>query len=390
MKNKIIRITTVPESLASLLKGQLKFMSDHFEIVGVSSFGNGRLDEVALKEGIRVVPVEMTRQITPINDLRSAWRLYKLFKKEKPLIVHSHTPKAGTLGMLAAYLARVPYRLHTIAGLPLLEATGLKRRLLDIVEKTTYALATKIYPNSLGLKDIILKYGYTSPRKLKIIGNGSSNGIDTDYFDPDLFTEDEKEGLRQSLDIKKNDFVFVFVGRLVKDKGINELVLAFEKIAEKYKNARLLLVGPFEKDLDPLLPETEEKIIAHEQIDMVGWQNDVRPYFAISDCLVFPSYREGFPNVVLQAGAMGLPSIVTDINGCNEIIKDGANGVLIPPKDADTLFMAMDSYIDIHHNRTKDPNFYRTLIRERFDHHLIWKKLLEEYQQLENNVPPLN
>src|SRR5690606_37466468 len=143
--------TTVPESIGGLLKGQLKFMSDYFEIIGISSSGNGRLDKAGKREGVRVVPIEMTRQITPFKDLKSAWQLYRLFKKEKPLIVHTHTPKAGTLGMMAAYLARVPNRLHTIAGLPLLEATGMKRLLLDNVEKLTYACATKIYPNSFGL-----------------------------------------------------------------------------------------------------------------------------------------------------------------------------------------------------------------------------------------------
>lgn len=385
MKKKIIRITTVPESLGSLLRGQLKFMSDYFEVVGVSSSGNGRLDEVGNRENIRIAPIEMTRQITPINDLKSVWQLYKFLKKEKPLIVHTHTPKAGTLGMMAAFMARVPYRLHTIAGLPLLEATGFKRKLLDTVEKITYAFATKIYPNSVGLRDIIIKHNYTSLKKLKIIGNGSSNGIDTEYFDPHLITATEKQELRQKLGIEKNDFVFIFVGRLVKDKGINELIEAFLEIGKKHKNTRLLLVGPFEKHLDPLNPETEKHIIDNKKVHMVGWQDDVRPYFAISDCLVFPSYREGFPNVVMQAGAMGLPSIVTNINGCNEIIKDGINGTIIPTKDVNSLFNAMDNYIRTSRNVGIDTKIYRNMIKERFDHYLIWKDLLAEYQRLENN-----
>lgn len=385
MKNKIIRITTVPESIGGLLKGQLKFMSEYFEVIGISSSGNGKLNIVGEREGIKVIPIEMTRQITPLKDLKSAWQLYRLFKKEKPLIVHTHTPKAGTLGMLAAYMARVPNRLHTIAGLPLLEASGMKRLLLDNVEKITYACATKIYPNSFGLNEIILKYKYTSQKKLKIIGNGSSNGIDTDFFDPKLISITEKQELRQKLGIEKNDFVFIFVGRLVKDKGINELIEAFLEIGKKHKNTRLLLVGPFEKHLDPLNPETEKHIIDNKKVHMVGWQDDVRPYFAISDCLVFPSYREGFPNVVMQAGAMGLPSIVTNINGCNEIIKDGINGTIIPTKDVNSLFNAMDNYIRTSRNVGIDTKIYRNMIKERFDHYLIWKDLLAEYQRLENN-----
>lgn len=386
MKNKIIRITTVPESMGGLLKGQLKFMSNHFEVIGISSSGNGRLYEVGDREGIKVIPIEMTRKITPLKDLKSLWQLFTLFKKEKPLIVHTHTPKAGTLGMLAAYMARVPNRLHTIAGLPLLEAQGVRRLLLDKVEKITYACATKIYPNSFGLNDIIREYKYTSPNKLEVIGNGSSNGVDTDRFDPKLFNESEKQELRQTLGIEKKDYVFIFVGRLVTDKGINELIEAFQKISDNYKNARLLLVGPFEKHLDPLLPETENNIIANKQIHMLGWQNDVRPYFAIANCLVFPSYREGFPNVVMQAGAMGLPCIVTDINGCNEIIHDGENGIIIPKKDIPALINGMEKMLKITTSDQIEASKYRNSIKERFDHRLIWSLLLKEYQIMENKI----
>ncbi len=222
MKKKLIRITTIPESLGRLLQGQLKFMADHYEVIGISSSGNDFLNQVGSAEGIKVIPIEMTRKITPIKDLIAVWQLYKVFKYEKPFIVHSHTPKAGTLGMFAAYLAKVPHRLHTIAGLPLLEATGKKRWLLDVVEKLTYKCATKIYPNSFGLKDIILKNKYTTNNKLQVIGNGSSNGIETIHCDPSLYDESEKEELRIALGIEKSDFVYIFVGRLVKDKGVDE------------------------------------------------------------------------------------------------------------------------------------------------------------------------
>src|SRR5690606_13031489 len=142
----------------------------------------------------------------------------------------------------AAYFARVPHRLHTIAGLPLLEAQGSKRILLDMVEKLTYACATKIYPNSFGLKEIIIKNKYTSKDKLKVIGDGSSNGINTSFFNPDHFSVDNKSVLKKSLGIKENEFVFIFVGRMVKDKGINELVQAFTSISSRFKNTKLLLV----------------------------------------------------------------------------------------------------------------------------------------------------
>ena len=238
---KIIRVTTVPISLEKLLQGQLKFMSQYYEMIGISSNNNGALDVVARQEGVQVIPVEMTRKITPIQDLKAVYKLYKIFKKEKPDIVHSHTPKAGTLSMLAAKLAGVPHRLHTIAGLPLLEAEGAKRTLLNVVEKFTYACATMIYPNSLGLQEIILENDFTKPEKLKIIGKGSSNGIDTSFFDPNIYKEEENLSLRKQLNINPEEKVIIFVGRLVKDKGINELISAFKALYSEHTDCKLLL-----------------------------------------------------------------------------------------------------------------------------------------------------
>ncbi|WP_235011002.1 glycosyltransferase family 4 protein [Aquimarina sp. AU119] len=380
---KIIRVTTVPISLGKLLQGQLQFMSQHYDVIGVSGKGGDTLEKVSKQEGVRVIPIEMTRKITPVQDLKAVFALYRLFKKEKPDIVHSHTPKAGTLSMLAAKLAGVPHRLHTIAGLPLLEATGAKRTLLNTVEKLTYACATKIYPNSTGLNDIIIKHKFTSPKKLKVIANGSSNGIDTSFFDPGLYSDEDNLKLSQSLGINSSDTVIVYVGRLVRDKGIHELIDAFKKLNTESTTAKLLLVGTYEKDLDPLSPETEEEINTNPNIIMVGWQDDVRPYFAISDILAFPSYREGFPNVVMQAASMGLASIVTDINGCNEIITDSNNnGKIIPVKNAEQLFENMKLLVNDDTLRTTLAANARTSITSRYERKVVWNAILEEYRQL--------
>ncbi|MBQ4819557.1 glycosyltransferase family 4 protein [Aquimarina sp. MMG016] len=381
---KIIRVTTVPRSLGGLLQGQLKFMSQHYQVIGVSSTGEGRLEEVGKKEGIEVIPIEMTRKITPVQDLKAVYKLYKLFKKEKPDIVHSHTPKAGTLSMMAAKLAGVPHRLHTIAGLPLLVAKGSKRKLLDAVEKLTYGCATMIYPNSFGLNDIIIQNKYTKPSKLKVLANGSSNGIDTSFFDPALYSEEDNLKLRNELEITPNDKVIVFVGRLVKDKGINELILAFKRLSKEHTDCKLLLVGTYEKDLDPLLPETEDEINTNPSIIFVGWQNDVRPYFAISDILAFPSYREGFPNVVMQSAAMGLASVVTDINGCNEIITEGNNGLIIPVEDAEALYISVKKLVADDKLRNDISNNARESITTRYERVYVWEQILKEYKSLLN------
>ncbi len=380
--SKIIRVTTIPKSLGGLLKGQLKFMSQYYHIIGISGEGEGRLDRVSKEEGVEVIAVEMTRKITPFRDLKAVYKLYKIFRKQKPDIVHSHTPKAGTLSMLAAKLAGVPNRLHTIAGLPLLEVTGAKRKLLDVVEKVTYRCATMIYPNSFGLKDIIIENKYTSPKKLKVIAKGSSNGIDTNYFDPALYSDQDNESLRKELNINETDKVLIYLGRLVKDKGINELVLAFKKLCEESTDVKLLLVGIFENDLDPLLPETEKEINTNPNIIFAGWQTDVRPYFAISDILAFPSYREGFPNVVMQAGAMGVASVVTDINGCNEIVSDGVNGLVIPVKNTQKLYESLKKLIDDDVLRNDIASRSRDSITSRYRNEFVWKELLKEYNSL--------
>jgi len=379
---KIIRVTTVPKSLGGLLQGQLKFMSKYYTIIGISSDGDGHLSKVSEVEEIDVIRVEMTRKITPFADLKAVIQLYKIFKAHQPEIVHSHTPKAGTLSMIAAKLAGVPHRLHTIAGLPLLVATGAKRKLLDVVEKITYSCATMIYPNSFGLEEIIIQNKYTTKDKLKVIGNGSSNGIETSHFDPALYTDEAKNALKKELSIADTDTVIVYVGRLVKDKGVNELIAAFKKLSDERSDVKLLLVGIRENHLDPLLPITEAEIDSNTNIIFAGWQNDVRPYFAISDVLAFPSYREGFPNVVMQSASMGLASIVTDINGCNEIITDGHNGKIIPVRNADALYTAIKELIDNEELREQLASNARSSITSRYERKLVWEKLLEEYRSL--------
>lgn len=380
-KPKLVRVTTVPISMDKLLHGQLKFMSSYFEVVAISSDA-AYLERVGVREGVRTYPITMSRKITPLADFLAICKLYFFLRKEKPLLVHSHTPKAGLVAMIASKLAGVPHRLHTVAGLPLLESKGLIRRLLDFVEKITYACATNVYPNSFGLQEIIVQNKFCVSSKLKVIGNGSSNGIDVGYFNPELFTKQQILSLRQQLQIGSSDFVFVFVGRLVSDKGINEMVAAFESHQTNHPYSKLLMVGDYEADLDPLLPNTLQTIQTNEAIITTGFQADVRPYLALSNALIFPSYREGFPNVVMQAGAMGLPCIVSDINGCNEIIKEGVNGVIVSVKNTDNLLLPMNEFVDnsqlFNHLQANS----RSMIVTRYNQQVIWEAIKNEYTHL--------
>ncbi|WP_029036041.1 glycosyltransferase family 4 protein [Salinimicrobium xinjiangense] len=379
MPPKLIRITTVPLSLEKLLEGQLTFMNGYFEVTAIAA-EQERLEQYGRDNGVKTFHLEMTREITPGQDLKALFKLYRYFKRTKPEIVHTHTPKAGIVGMMAAKMAGVPVRLHTVAGMPLMETTGTKRKILEQVERLTYTLATKVYPNSEGLKKIILDNNFTKPEKLKVLGEGSSNGIDTHYFNPAHFTAEQKKEIRQSMNIPSDDLVFIFVGRLVKDKGINELVQAFKKLAAETPNISLLLVGPFEQELDPITEENFQEVKTHPKIFTTGYQIDVRPYFAVADVLVFPSYREGFPNVVMQAGAMGLPSIVTDINGCNEIVRDEENGLIIPVKDQEALLLAMKKLASNTELRQKLAANSRSVITAKYERRVFWDLLLKEYR----------
>ena len=355
--------------------------------------------------GVKVIPY--TRTISPFTDLKALWLTYKYFRKEKPEIVHTHTPKAGIVGMLAAKLAGVPIRLHTVAGLPLIESTGIKREILNFVERLTSWGATSVYPNSHTLKEFMEKEELAESSKLKVIGNGSSNGIDTELFNKVKVNVMLSEAQRsRNIPKEGEDFAsyptdsstavgmtyksvtFCFVGRIVKDKGIDELLWAFNKLSQENTNAKLLLVGPEERELDPISNESIKIIENNNQIITVGWQEDVKPFLAMSDVFVFPSYREGFPNVVMQAGAMELPSIVTDINGSNEIIENGVNGLIIPVKDEVALYDKMKLLLNDKELRDKLSEPARPIIIDKFEQKFVWNELLKEYVRLldEKNI----
>lgn len=377
---KIIRTSTVASSLDVLLKGQLEFLSKHYEIVALSGMDD-HLKTVESREKVRIIGLSMQRRISPFKDLISLFRLYKTFRKEKPQVVHSITPKAGLLCMIAAYFAGVPVRVHTFTGLVFPSRTGLSQKILIFTDKILCRFATHIYPEGQGVKNDLIKFGITK-KPLKIIANGNVNGIDTAYFSRSHFSESDNAELKKKLGVSEESFVFVFVGRLVGDKGINELVGAFSQLDQT--GVKLLLVGPIETELDPLQPQTIGQIERNPNIITVGFQPDVRPYFSISDALVFPSYREGFPNVVLQAGAMELPAIVTNINGCNEIITDGENGNIIPVKDQNAIVSAMNAIRQDKAAFEKMQQNARPAIASRYEQNLVWQAIRDEYRTFEH------
>ena len=388
-KKKLIRVTTSDISLDSLIKGQLKFLSSEFEVIGVSN-NTGVLAMVGEREGIRTIEVPMHREISLFSDIKCLWLLYRLFRKEKPDIVHANTPKGSMLSMIASKLASVPHRFYTVTGLRYQGASGLFRTLLMTMERISCYCATKVIPEGEGVKKTLLEDKITS-KEMHIILNGNVNGIDTEYFNPDLFNRDRtdnklytgnKKDIRRDLNLKEDDFVFIFIGRIVRDKGMNELAICMKRFKAEKKNVKLLLIGRFESKLDPLDADNEEFLRSDLNIHFLGYQNDVRPFFVAADVLVFPSYREGFPNVVLQAGAMGIPAIVTNINGCNEIIKEDFNGKIFSSKDVNALYEKMNWCLN-NKNRVKDmASQSRKMIVDRYRQEEVWEATLQEYKKL--------
>ena len=375
---KLFRISTVPTTMESLLNDQLRMVNEHYEVVAVSSPGK-EMQVLREREGIRTIEVPMERRISPIKDFISLIRMIWVFLKERPYMVHSMTPKAGLISMLAGWITRVPVRMHTFTGLVFPTAIGWKQRLLMCTDRLTCACATHVNPEGEGVKRDLMAYRITK-KPLRIIGNGSICGVDMAYFDRTEAVMKQAAAYRE-----KGCFTFCFVGRIVRDKGINELVSAFVRLHERYPQVRLLLVGPFEKKLDPVSPKTEKAIQEHPAIRFMGFQPDVRPFLVASDALVLPSYREGFPNVVLQAGAMGLPSIVTDINGSNEIIHPNENGVIIPSKDEEALYRAMEDFLLHPEEVERMAKKARSMIASRYDRKILWEALLKAYKRLIDN-----
>lgn len=380
-KLKIIRVTTKPVALRILLKDQLKYLNKFHDVVAISSPGED-LIKYRKSENVRTISLNMTRKISPIKDIASLIKMIKILKKERPDIVHSQTPKAGIISMLASILCRVPHRIHTVGGMPLMEANGLKKKILFLVEWLTYKFATRIYPNSFRLKNFILKKFYIPKTKFLVIGNGSSNGIDTNYFKITKKIQEKAKNLKKKLLIE-NNFIFIFIGRIVKDKGIEELLNVFVKLNDKYKNTKLVLLGWEEKELDPISSQAKKIIKYNKNVYFSGFKEDVRSYLALSNCLVLPSYREGFPNVVLQAGSMKKPSIVSNINGCNEIIKNRINGLLVKPKDMHSLYLSMEKIFLDKQLYKKLSSSARQIVINNFERKFFLKKLLKSYSNLD-------
>ena len=371
----IIRAFTVADSLG-FIKPALPSLTKRYNLQLLTS-PDERLNQVSSQYKIKSHPVYMFRRMSPMKDLKSLWQIIRVFHREKPYMVHSMTPKAGLLCMLAAWMTRVPRRVHTFTGLVWPTSTGLKRKILMFTDWVTCACATHVIPEGQGVLNDLQQHITKKP--MKVLGYGNIKGVDMERVSR------RQEVMEKSAEIRMdNKYTFIFVGRIVGDKGINELVSAFTRLYEKYPDTRLLIVGNYEENLDPLKVETLCRIKENMAIEAVGpkYGDELLAYYAASDCFVFPSYREGFPNTVLEAGAMELPSIVTDINGSREIIEDGFNGIVIPSKDDAALYDAMEKIMTNRADAERMALNARPLIAERFEQGFVRQCLLDFYEEI--------
>lgn len=371
-KNKIIRSVTVSQSLGFCREVMIKMRSMGYDMVAVTSPGP-ELDKLRDEDGFHCVAVPMERHISIVSDLKSLLKMIWVFHKEKPQVVHSMTPKAGMICMVAAWLTRVPVRIHTFTGLVWPTATGLKRKILMMTDWLTCSCATHVIPEGQGVLNDLRNGGITK-KPMKVLGYGNVRGVDMDRFSSTRFESTSDPSL----------FTFVFVGRIVGDKGINELVEAFVKLHDKHKNARLMLVGNYEHDLDPVKDVTRKLIDNNDAINACGakYGDDLLQMYVDADCFVMPSYREGFPNTVLEAGAMGLPSIVTNINGSREIIENEKNGLIVPSKDSKALYNAMERMLLDDKARMTMKNNARPMIASRFEKSFVQNCQIEFYKEV--------
>jgi glycosyltransferase involved in cell wall biosynthesis len=379
---KLIRVTTAPISLNVLLAGQMKFMNENgFEVIMVSSDGP-ELRKVIEREECRHYIIPMTRRMTPLADIRCLWLMYKFLKKEKPDIVHSHTPKAGLIAMIAAKVAGIKIRIHTVAGLRFITSKGLTRKILIWMEKLTGRAATNIWPNSFSLLKYIQQNKLIQPQKLEVIGLGSSNGVSLERYSAGVLKEERLCKIKKLIGYNEDNIYFLSVGRIVHDKGIDELVNAFINIYNTNSQVRLILVGAFEDEVDPVNDKSKEVLKTHPGIILAGWSDEVEYYMCLSFALVHPSHREGFPNVLLQAGAMDCPVICSAIEGNIDIVEHGETGLIFKVKDTRGLQDQMEKALAEPQRMKQFAINLRAKIEQHYDQRMVHQNIRFRYQEL--------
>lgn len=384
MSLRVCRVATVPFFLQHHLREQICAIVRAGHQVELVSAGGVEVSELLKIPGIKFHQIDIPRAISPWRDLRALWMLFLLFRNRRFDIVHSTTPKAGMLCAIAGCMAGIPIRLHTFTGQPWVELVGLKRYLAKAGDWLTAHLTTLSYADSHSQRDFLITQGIASHDNLTVLGKGSLAGVDLERFGRKLAAESLAQ-TRHDLGIPDGAVVITFIGRLTRDKGVAELVDAFAELTHAGRSCVLMLVGPQEPERDPLPSQTISSIDLNPWVFLCGYTSSPERYLSVTDIFCLPSYREGFGNVVIEAAAMGVPTVGTDIVGLRDSVEDGVTGSLVPPKDASALASALQRLIDDSELRLKMGNAARARAFKEFDSHVINAELLREYDRLAGN-----
>lgn len=378
-KPLLLHVVTVPQTLLAFFVGQIEYMKKNgFEVAAISSPGP-QVEFVKQRDNIKVHQVPMLRRISPFADIIALWRLFRIMRKLRPAIVHTHTPKAGLLGLIAAYLARVPTRIFTLHGLRSLGTEGLKKKILEYSEKLCISLAQEVFAVSHSLRQEMVALAGCDENKIKVLANGSFNGLDAqNRFNPEKYPKEVKTHLRQKYGIPENGLVLCYAGRIVRDKGVTELVEAWKKLRAEFKNLYLLMVGEFESG-DEVAPEASQVLKNGARVSVTGFVYNMPEHYAAADVVVLPTYREGFGYTALEGSAMRLPVVATRVCGCVDAVEDGRTGILVPPKNADALYKAIKKVLSDKSLREKLGRTGRQRVLKLFVPETIWRGLHSEY-----------
>jgi len=344
-----------------VLRGRLRALREAGFRVSLISGPGELLEQTAQREGVEAFAIPLKRGIAPLSDLLALIRLWRLLRRLKPDMVEFSTPKAGLLGSIAAKLCRVPARVYLLRGLKLETSRAIKRRILLAAERMAVSCAHVVLCNSPSLRAQALQLGVASAEKLVVLGNGSSNGVDLERFSPG------PSDVRERLNIPRDEYLLGFVGRLTCDKGLPELIEAFGLILKAEPRVYLLLVGWFDAAEDALEVEIRRRIASHPRIICTGFVAETAPYYRAMDVMVLPTWREGFPNAVLEAAATGLPVITTYSTGSRDAVIPQVTGLLVPPGYPDAICEAVVTLLRAPDRRRRMGQAARAWITEHYE-----------------------
>jgi len=333
-----------------------------------------------------VRPIEIVREISPLRDLLSVMRMVRILRAEKVDVLHTCTPKAGLVGALAGFIARVPVRMHTFTG----QAWALRGSVVKLIgklcDRLIIVLNTQCYADSDSQVAFMVENGVCSRGKLKVIGAGSLAGVNTSRFSRTNYDATKCHGLRAALKIPLDAKVINFTGRINRDKGIAELLDAFESLCLSRNDCFLVIAGPYDEGPGAISAADKARIEAHPKIRSVGYVADPAAYYAMADILCLPSYREGFGNVIIEAASLGVPVVATRISGVVDAVVENKTGLLVEPKNREQLKAALERLLNDDALRAKLGTTAMERARNLFDQETINNAIVQEYYLGANRV----